>query len=194
MMHRQGSSKHQTTTMAALAIAAVLLLLQASPLTAMATPPSSIEDACRGAAERHPGISYAHCVSSLSADARARDAADLHALAALATRISIEHATTTLSKLDGMNEAEPSPRARARLAHCLDLYGAAADVLRDALDNIRAGVYGRALEQIAAAGGAAEKCEDVWKGEEKAKVPVARHDREYGRMAVVALGLTSGVA
>lgn len=89
MMHRQGSSKHQTTTMAALAIAAVLLLLQASPLTAMATPPSSIEDACRGAAE---------------------------------------------------------------------------------------------------------KCEDVWKGEEKAKVPVARHDREYGRMAVVALGLTSGIA
>ena len=47
--------------------------------------------------------------------------------------------------------------------------GAAADVLRAALDNIRARVYGRAVEQIAAALGAAERCEDAWKGEEEAR-------------------------
>lgn len=84
------------------------------------------------------------------------------------------------------------PPTRARLRHCLDLYSAATDVLCDALDNLHARVYGKASQQLSAALGAAESCEDVWKGEEH--VPVATHDREYGRMALVTLGLTSGIA
>uniref|UniRef100_A0A0A9VBL2 Uncharacterized protein n=1 Tax=Arundo donax TaxID=35708 RepID=A0A0A9VBL2_ARUDO len=93
--------------------------------------------------------------------------------------------------MEDLHEVENSPHARARLHHCLELYGAAADVLRDALDNLQAHVYGKASQQLAAAVGAAESCEDVWKGEER--VPLAGHDREYGRMAIVALGLTNGI-
>ncbi|GJN29927.1 hypothetical protein PR202_gb18192 [Eleusine coracana subsp. coracana] len=105
--------------------------------------------------------------------------------------MAVEHASATEARMEGLSEAEESPHARARLRHCLDLYGAAADVLRDALDNVRARVYGKAAQQLAAAVGAAESCEDVWKGEDH--VPVAGHDREYGRIALLALGLTTGI-
>ncbi|KAM0885108.1 hypothetical protein ACQ4PT_030572 [Festuca glaucescens] len=184
------------TFMAAAATAALVLLLATTARAESA--PAGIEEACRGAASRDSAVDYAHCVSSLSSDPHSRrDAADMHALAAAATRMTIEHAAATEARFDGLGEAEESPRARARLGHCLEAYGAATDVLRDALDNIRARVYGRAVEQIAAALGAAERCEDAWKGEEEQqKVPAVAtaHDREYGRLAAVALGLTAGIA
>ncbi|KAM0881508.1 hypothetical protein ACQ4PT_032886 [Festuca glaucescens] len=186
---------HQELNRSFMAAAVVLLLAT----TARAEPaPAGIEEACRGAASRDSAVDYAHCVSSLSSDPQSRrDAADMHALAAAVTRMAIEHAAATEERFDGLGEAEESPRARARLGHCLEVYGAAADVLRDALDNIRARVYGRAVEQIAAALGAAERCEDAWKGEEEQRnVPAVatEHDREYGRLATVALGLTAGIA
>ncbi|KAF7046476.1 hypothetical protein CFC21_055502 [Triticum aestivum] len=206
MAKQQGGRVH-TTSMAALAtaMAVAVLFLAGAPRTAQAAvlvASAGIEEACRGAAIRDAGVDYAHCVASLSSDAEARDAADMHALAAAATRMAVEHAAATEARMEGLGEAEGSPRARARLGRCTELYGAAADVLRDALDNIRARVYGRAVEQIAAALGAAERCEDAWKGEEEARggrggvggVPVAGHDKEYGRLAVVALGITSGIA
>jgi pectinesterase inhibitor-like protein len=184
-----------TTTPCYLAAAAALLLLGTAVAPCGAQVVVTIEEACRMVtAGGAGGVSYDHCVASLASDARSRDAADLHHLAALATRIAVEHAAATEAKIEDLGEVEESPHARARLHqhHCLDLYNAAADVLRDALDNLHARVYGKASQQLAAALGAAESCEDVWKGEEH--VPVAAHDREYARMALVALGLTSGIA
>ncbi|KAJ1257573.1 hypothetical protein BS78_10G006700 [Paspalum vaginatum] len=181
------------STATGVVLAAALLLLATAgvaPCGAQAATVMGIEEACRKAASAHAGVSYDHCVSSLASDARSRDAADLHRLAVLAARIAVDHAAATEAKIEGLAEVEEAPHARARLNHCLDLYNAAADVLRDALDNLNARVYGMASQQLAAALGAAESCEDVWKGEER--VPVAAHDREYGRMALVALGLTSG--
>ncbi|XP_062229966.1 putative invertase inhibitor [Phragmites australis] len=172
-----------------LAAAALLLANAAAPCSAKTTV--TIEEACRRAASSHPGVSYEHCVSSLASDARSREAVDLHNLAVLAARMAVEHAAATEAKIEDLNEVEDSPQASARLHHCLELYNAAAAVLRDALDNLHAHIYGKASEQLAAALGASESCEDVWKGEER--VPVAGHDREYGRMALVALGLTSGI-
>ncbi|XP_062233808.1 putative invertase inhibitor [Phragmites australis] len=174
---------------APLCLAALLLATAVAPCSGQATV--TVEEACRKAASSHAGVSYDHCVSSLASDARSRDAVDLHNLAVLAARIAVEHAATTEAKIEDLNEVEDSPHARARLHHCLELYNAAADVLRDALDNLHAHIYGKASQQLAAALGASESCEDVWKGEER--VPVAGHDREYGRMALVALGLTSGI-
>ncbi|XP_020199672.1 putative invertase inhibitor [Aegilops tauschii subsp. strangulata] len=201
MARKQGGRGHITSMAAALAVAVAVLFLAGAPRTAQAAvmaASAGIEEACRGAADRDAAVDYEHCVASLSSDAEGRDAADMHALAAAATRMAVEHAAATEARMEGLGEAEGSPRARARLGRCTELYGAAADVLRDALDNIRARVYGRAVEQIAAALGAAERCEDAWKGEEVARggggVPVAGHDKEYGRLAVVALGITSGIA
>ncbi|KAG2624185.1 putative invertase inhibitor [Panicum virgatum] len=187
--------RHRSSTAAAMGVvlpAALGLLLLAPCIAQAATTvvTMGIEEACRKAASAHAGVSYDHCVSSLASDARSRDAADLHKLAVLAARMAVEHAAATEAKIEGLGEVEEAPHARARLNHCLDLYSAAADVLRDALDNLNAHVYGMASQQLAAALGAAESCEDVWKGEER--VPVAAHDREYGRMAMVALGLTTG--
>jgi hypothetical protein len=51
--------------------------------------------------------------------------------------MAIEHAAATEARFDGLGEVEESPRARARLGHCLEVYGAATDMLRDAIDNIR---------------------------------------------------------
>ncbi|KAM3196674.1 hypothetical protein ACQJBY_072401 [Aegilops geniculata] len=199
MARKQGGRVH-ATSMAALTVAVAALFLAGAPRTAQAAvmaASAGIEEACRGAADRDAAVDYEHCVASLSSDEEGRDAADMHALAAAATRMAVEHAAATEARMEGLGEAEGSPRARARLGRCTELYGAAADVLRDALDNIRARVYGRAVEQIAAALGAAERCEDAWKGEEArggGAVPVAGHDKEYGRLAVIALGLTSGIA
>ncbi|CAO2034036.1 unnamed protein product [Urochloa humidicola] len=158
--------------------------------------PVSVEDACRGASETHAGVEYEHCVSSLGADPRSKDAGNLnmHGLAVLATRMAADHAASTESKIEYLSEleAEESPRARARYNHCLEQYGGAADLLRDATDNLKARIYGKAMEQIAAAMGASESCEDAWKGEDG--IPVAQHDREYGRMAHIALGFTHAAA
>ncbi|OEL13983.1 hypothetical protein BAE44_0024997 [Dichanthelium oligosanthes] len=186
-------SRAPPVTLCLLAGAVLLLATAAAPCSAQqAATAMSIEEACRTAASVHAGVSYEHCVSSLASDARSRDAADLHRLAVLAARMAVDHASTTEARMEDLSEVEESPRARSRLHKCLDLYNAAGDVLRDALDNIRARAYGKASQQLAAALGASESCEDVWKGEERA--PVASHDREYGRMALVALGLTSGIA
>ncbi|CAN6223453.1 unnamed protein product [Urochloa humidicola] len=180
----------------AVCAAVVLLLIAAMPCSAAQVQQqqkAAIEEACLKASTAHAGVSYDHCVSSLSSDARARrdaGAGDMLALAAAAARMAAEHASATEARMEALGEVEESPHARARLHHCLDLYDAAADLLRDALDNLRARVYGKAKQQLAAALGASESCEDVWKGEER--VPVASHDREYGRMAVLALGLTTG--
>ncbi|KAK3128187.1 hypothetical protein QOZ80_6BG0458070 [Eleusine coracana subsp. coracana] len=185
-----------------LLVVPVLLCLAATP-ACKAAEKTTIEEACLKAAEAASSRMskdeggearysyYDQCVRSLSSDRRSRDAADLHTLAAVAARMAVEHASATEARMEGLSEAEESPHARARLRHCLDLYGAAADVLRDALDNVRARVYGKAAQQLAAAVGAAESCEDVWKGEDH--VPVAGHDREYGRIALLALGLTTGI-
>lgn len=188
---QEGNTTVMERALVPLCVAAVLLLATAvAPCSAQANA-TTIEEACRNAASSHSGITYEHCVSSLASDHRSREAVDLHTLAVVATKIAIEHAASTEAKIDDLNEVEDSPHARARLNHCLELYNAAADVLRDALDNLHARIYGKATEQLAAALGASESCEDVWKGEER--VPVAGHDREYGRMALVALGLTSGI-
>jgi pectinesterase inhibitor-like protein len=185
--------ERRSTAMVAAAAAVVLLLATAAaPPCSAQQAVMSIEEACRKAASAREGVSYEHCVSSLASDGRSRDAADLHKLAVAAARMAADHAATTEARMEDLSEVEESPHARARLHHCLELYGAAGDVLRDALDNLRARVYGRASQQLEAALGASEGCEDVWKGEER--VPVAAHDREYGRMAAVALGLTTGIA
>jgi hypothetical protein len=66
------------------------------------------------AASGSGGVAYDHCVASLASDARSRDAADLHRLAALAARIAVEHAAATEAKIEGLGEVEESPpRARA---------------------------------------------------------------------------------
>ncbi|EAZ21405.1 hypothetical protein OsJ_05007 [Oryza sativa Japonica Group] len=100
--------------------------------------------------------------------------------------------------MDDLAELEPedfsSPSdARARFEHCLEQYGGAADLLRDALDNLKVRIYGTAMEQLSAALGAAESCEDAWKGDE-GNIPIAAHDREYGRMAHIAIGFTHAAA
>jgi pectinesterase inhibitor-like protein len=162
--------------------------------------PMSIEEACRGASETHHAVAYDHCVASLTADPRSSssEARSLHGLAMLATRMAIDHATSTVCKMDDLAELEPedssSPSdARARFEHCLEQYGGAADLLRDALDNLKVRIYGTAMEQLSAALGAAESCEDAWKGDE-GNIPIAAHDREYGRMAHIAIGFTHAAA
>ncbi|RLN13430.1 hypothetical protein C2845_PM09G00410 [Panicum miliaceum] len=191
MQERRSTAAVAPATLSLLAAAVLLLATAAAPCRAQAATVMSIEEACQKAESVSAGVSYEHCVSSLASDARSRDAADLHKLAVLAARMAVDHAATTEARMGGLNEVEESPHARARLHHCRELYSAAADVLRDALDNLRARIYGKASQQLAAALGASESCEDVWKGEER--VPVATHDREYGRMAEVALGLTTGI-
>ncbi|KAF0911705.1 hypothetical protein E2562_011705 [Oryza meyeriana var. granulata] len=199
MAMERGNCKNKAMMERALVLPLYVALIAVAPCCsaqqqAMATTTTSmIEEACRKAASSQAGITYEHCVSSLASDRRSRDAVDLHALAVVATKIAIEHAASTEARMDDLNEAEESPHARARLDHCLELYNAAANVLRDALDNLHAHVYGKATEQLAAALGASESCEDAWKGTDDRNVPVARHDREYGRMALVALGLSSGI-
>ncbi|AQK61240.1 uncharacterized protein LOC100282038 precursor [Zea mays] len=160
--------------------------------------PVSVEEACRGASETHAGVAYDHCMASLGADPRSKEAGNknMHGLAVLATRMAIDHAASTESKIDDLAELEAAssdPQARARFNHCLEQYGGAADLLRDALDNLKAKIYGKAMEQLTAAMGASESCEDAWKGEEE-DVPVAAHDREYGRMAHIAFGFTHHAA
>ncbi|KAF8662313.1 hypothetical protein HU200_056521 [Digitaria exilis] len=166
-------------------LAAVLLLgTAASPCSAEETTTKtavSVEEACQTAASAQAGVSYDHCVSTLASEARGCAAADMQQRLAVA---AADHATATGARMEGLGEAEESARARARLRHCLDLYGGAADLLR-------ARVYGRASQQLAAALGAPESCEDAWKGEDRA--PVAAHDREYGRLALLALGLTTAI-
>lgn len=155
--------------------------------------PVSVEEACRSASETHVGVAYDHCVASLGSDPRSKEkeAGNMHGLAVLATKLAIDHAASTESKMDDLAELE-EPEARARFNHCLEQYGGAADLLRDALDNLKAKIYGKAMEQLAAALGASESCEDAWKGEEI--VPVADHDKEYRRMAHIALGFTHAAA
>jgi len=154
--------------------------------------PVSVEAACRGASETHAGVAYEHCVESLGADPRSKEAGNMQGLAMVATKMAIDHAASTEAKIDDLAELEESPHARARFNHCLEQYGGAADLLRDALDNLKAQIYGKAMEQLSAALGASESCEDAWKGEES--VPVAAHDREYGRMAHIAFGFTHAAA
>ncbi|KAJ1277436.1 hypothetical protein BS78_04G003700 [Paspalum vaginatum] len=160
--------------------------------------PVSVEEACRGASETHAGVAYDHCVASLAADPRSQDKAEagtMHGLAMLATKQAIDHAASTEAKIDDLAElVEGDPQVRARFDHCLEQYGGAADLLRNALDNLKARIYGKAMEQLAAALGASESCEDAWKGAESGGIPVAAHDREYGRMAHIALGFTHAAA
>nr|ACG42938.1 pectinesterase inhibitor domain containing protein [Zea mays] len=97
-----------------------------------------------------------------------------------ATPVSVEEACRSASET----------HAGVAYDHCMASLGA--DLLRDALDNLKAKIYGKAMEQLTAAMGASESCEDAWKGEED--VPVAAHDREYGRMAHIAFGFTHHAA
>ncbi|XP_006648205.2 putative invertase inhibitor [Oryza brachyantha] len=175
----------------------LLLVLAVAPAQAVEEPeecasPVSVEVACRSASETHHGVAYDHCVASLAADPRSKEAGSLQGLAMLATRMAIDHAASTEAKIDDLADLEPED-ARARYNHCLDQYGGAADLLRDALDNLKVRIYGTAMEQLSAALGAAESCEDAWK-DDQINVPVAAHDREYGRMAHIALGFTHHAA
>ncbi|KAL6848424.1 hypothetical protein ACP4OV_021718 [Aristida adscensionis] len=187
-----------------LCLAAALLLLTSggggcipaaaaaeAPMEACMTP-VTVEVACRTASDTHAGVEYEYCVAALVSDRRSREAGNMHGLAMLATKLAIDHAASTEAKIDDLGELEESPQHRARFDHCLEQYGGAADLLRDALDNLQAHIYGKAMEQLAAALGASESCEDAWKGQER--LPVAGHDREYGRMAHIALGFTHHAA
>ncbi|KAL5199854.1 hypothetical protein ABZP36_021057 [Zizania latifolia] len=183
-----------TTSLICLLLVAVVSPARGAEEPQECATPVSLEAACRGASETHHAVAYDHCVASLAADPRVREAgsSSLHGLAMLATRMAIDHAASTESKIDDLSELEPedSAQARARFNHCLEQYGGAADLLRDALDNLKAHIYGMAMEQLSAALGASESCEDAWKGEQSQSVPVAGHDREYGRMAHIALSFT----
>ncbi|WVZ78277.1 hypothetical protein U9M48_026018 [Paspalum notatum var. saurae] len=160
--------------------------------------PVSVEEACRGASETHAGVAYDHCVASLLGADKDKAAGTMHGLAMLATKQAIDHAASTEAKIDDLAELlegdEAAPEARARFNHCLEQYAGAADLLRNALDNLKARIYGKAMEQLAAALGASESCEDAWKGAEAGAIPVAAHDREYGRMTHIALGFTHAAA
>ncbi|KAF7087587.1 hypothetical protein CFC21_090761 [Triticum aestivum] len=159
--------------------------------------PVSVEAACRGASDTHHGVDYDHCVRSLNADARSADAsasAGIHGLAVLATRIAVDHAASTEAKIEDLAELEAEGADRARFDHCLEQYGGAADLLRDALDNLQAKVYGLAMQQLMAALGASRSCEDAWRGAPPRAIPVAAHDREYERLAHIAIGFTHAAA
>ncbi|KAM3317843.1 hypothetical protein ACQJBY_035507 [Aegilops geniculata] len=188
-------------------LAAALLLAAAAPAAAAGewdapescATPVSVEAACRGASDTHHGVDYEHCVRSLNADARSADAsasAGIHGLAVLATRIAVDHAASTEAKIEDLAEleAEAEGADRARFDHCLEQYGGAADLLRDALDNLQANVYGLAMQQLMAALGASRSCEDAWRGAPPRAVPVAAHDREYERLAHIAIGFTHAAA
>ncbi|KAI4974333.1 hypothetical protein ZWY2020_047613 [Hordeum vulgare] len=163
MAMRQGGRGDHTTSTAVLAVAVAALFLAGAPCTAQASASAGIEEACRGAAERDAAaVDYAHCVASLSSEREGRDTADMHALAAAATRMAVEYATATEERMEGLGEAHGRARSRSQPWR--------------------------------------PRCEDAWKGEEDAQgggtgaVPVAGHDKEYGRLAVVALGLISSIA
>uniref|UniRef100_M8C7N7 Pectinesterase inhibitor domain-containing protein n=1 Tax=Aegilops tauschii TaxID=37682 RepID=M8C7N7_AEGTA len=147
--------------------------------------PVSVEAACRD------------CVRSLNADARSADAsasAGIHGLAVLATRIAVDHAASTEAKIEDLAELEAEGADRARFDHCLEQYGGAADLLRDALDNLQAKVYGLAMQQLMAALGASRSCGAAWRRAPPRAIPVAAHDREYERIAHIAIGFTHAAA
>uniref|UniRef100_A0A0D9VB37 Pectinesterase inhibitor domain-containing protein n=1 Tax=Leersia perrieri TaxID=77586 RepID=A0A0D9VB37_9ORYZ len=177
-----------------------LIVVAAAPAVAAAdeeeycASPTSVEAACRGASETHHGVAYDHCVASLAGDPRSKEkeASSIHGLAMLATRMAIDHAASTEAKINDLAELDGSS-SDDRFNHCLEQYGGAADLLRDALDNLKARIYGTAMEQLSAALGAAESCEDAWK-DAGVNPPVAAHDREYGRMAHIAIGFTHAAA
>jgi pectinesterase inhibitor-like protein len=176
---------------------AVFMAAHAAAQEESCANPVTVSVACRGASDTHHGVDYDHCVRSLSTDPQSGDAAGIHDWAILATKLAIDHAASTESKISDLAELESmesDPMKSARYEHCLERYGGAADLLRDALDNLQAGVYGKALEQLMASLGASESCEDAWKGADKGSVPVAAHDREYGRMAHIAVGFTHAAA
>lgn len=188
-------------------VLAVVLLAAAAPAAAQAewevpescANPVSVEAACRGASDTHHGVDYDHCVRSLNADPRSAEASGIHGLAVLATRIAVDHAASTEAKIEDLADLEAEgagadPARRARFDHCLEQYGGAADLLRDALDNLQANVYGLAMQQLMAALGASESCERAWRGAPAYGVPVAAHDHEYGRMAHIAIGFTHAAA
>jgi hypothetical protein len=58
------------------------------------------------------------------------------------------------------------PQAPAHFNHYLEQYDGATNLLRDTLDNLKAKIYGKAMEQLTTMMGTSESCEDAWKGKQ----------------------------
>ncbi|XP_072995212.1 putative invertase inhibitor [Typha latifolia] len=160
--------------------------------TQTCTSPITVEDACRGAVDGHPGaVAYDYCVSSLNSDPRSRSA-DLHGLAVLATKMAIDHVASTESKIDELMDLEATPTIKGGFNACLEVYSDAVDRLRDALDNLNSRLYAKAVELLAKALRASEDCQEVFRGAEAAP-PVMVEDRDYGKLASIALGIAASV-
>ncbi|XP_020093035.1 putative invertase inhibitor [Ananas comosus] len=176
----------------------ILILLVSLPLR-RATPtfrqtcatPASVEEACKSAADKHSAVSLQHCISALGSDPRSHSA-DLHGLAAVAVKLAIDHATSTESKIDDLIDLEPTPSVKERLSSCLEVYSDAVDSLRNALDNLNARLYDKATNLLTSSLTAAESCEKVLEGA-KGLSSVVADDRDYGKLASIALGITASV-
>ncbi|KAF8775738.1 hypothetical protein HU200_004276 [Digitaria exilis] len=178
----------QERTVAAMAAVLLLLGTAASPCSAEETTTKtavSVEKACRTAASAQAGVSYDHCVSTLASEARGRDAADMQQrLAVAAARMAADHAAATGARMEGLGEAEePARAARGCGTAWISTAAPPTSSARACTGGRRSGWRRRwAPPRAARTPGRARKPH-----------PSPHTDREYGRLALLALGLTTAI-
>nr|XP_009396688.2 PREDICTED: putative invertase inhibitor [Musa acuminata subsp. malaccensis] len=150
--------------------------------------PATVEDACKAVVDTQPAVGYDFCVSSLGAATSLVKPTDLHELAATAAKLAISHATATESKIEELMDLENDATVKSCFNTCLDVYTDATDRLRDALDNLSARLYQKAMAQLDGAMDAADKCEEAFK-ESKGSFPLASMDKDFSRLASIAHGI-----
>ncbi|CAL9124526.1 unnamed protein product [Musa textilis] len=170
-------------------LSTVLLQMISSPCDA-----TLLQDTCRRITTSHSGIGYEFCVASLQADP-ACASADRRGLAMIATRLSLAGASAAMSAIANMTGAKPNPRSRDCLGVCWEVYDAAIDHLNVAMRNIGAGRYREAVVFLSAAVDAPDNCEDAFReiGDGAPSSPLAHEDRDFGRVAAMALAITAAM-
>ncbi|KAJ6851664.1 putative invertase inhibitor [Iris pallida] len=169
-----------------------ILFFLSTTLFSSSAAVASVEETCKGITSVRPDVGYDFCVSSLESDPDSVSA-DPDGLAVVAIRLSIANATAVAAKIEslmrGGEEDQSDPSLRECLGVCAEVYSDAVDHLNQALASIRARSYGDAVTFLSAALDAADNCEDAFGDLGWGTSPVAAEDRDYGRLADIALAI-----
>ncbi|KAJ0964338.1 hypothetical protein J5N97_029460 [Dioscorea zingiberensis] len=117
----------------------------------------------------------------------------MRGLAVIATRMLLAHAASTESKIEEMMELETDGKEKDAFGSCLDEYRDAIDKLNDALDNLNSKLYDEAVTLMEKVFDAAEICEEAFLEVQEGSSPLASEDRNYGRLASLALALAKSI-
>ncbi|GAB2212145.1 hypothetical protein Droror1_Dr00025494 [Drosera rotundifolia] len=151
-----------------------------------------VQETCAKVAKSDPTVNINFCISVLNGDSSGRTAVSIEQLELASLKLGIANATSVRARVKALltQTGQFDPYSVTCLKDCLELYSDATYTLQQAVGDIKARDYMKANQDVSAAMGNSDTCEDQF-GEKGKTSPLKKENGLFSQLTAISLAITN---